>query len=358
MDKLIIQTKHADYPVYIGPGLRFRLAELIPDQYSSFYIITDDQVGRYYGDEVYEALSGFKTYIYTVQSGENAKSMKVYQEILDDMLEKQLDRRTCVVALGGGVVGDLAGFVAATYLRGVGFIQMPTTLLAHDSSVGGKVAINHKMGKNLIGAFYHPSAVIYDSETLETLSLRERRSGFAELIKHSLIDSVQFFDQLKAAVPNETAMTPENIQPFIKEGIRVKAGIVSQDERESGIRTHLNFGHTLGHAIESEHGYGRLAHGEAVAIGMVFAMHLSEAHYRRKLPIDKVSSWLKALGLPTQVPAGLNIENILHRMRYDKKTQAGSLRFVLMKEIGSVETKTVAIEEVEEVLSAFMKKNK
>ncbi|MFC7391569.1 3-dehydroquinate synthase [Scopulibacillus cellulosilyticus] len=355
MDKLIIQTKQADYPVYIGPGLRFRLAEMIPEKYSSFYIITDDQVGRYYGDEVYEALSGFKTSIYTVQSGENAKSMNTYQEILDDMLEKQLDRRTCVIALGGGVVGDLAGFVAATYLRGVGFIQMPTTLLAHDSSVGGKVAINHKMGKNLIGAFYHPSAVIYDTETLETLSLRERRSGFAELIKHSLIDSTRFFEQLKAAIPDEAAMTPENIQPFIKEGIRVKAGIVREDERESGIRTHLNFGHTLGHAIESEFGYGRLAHGEAVAIGMVFAMHLSEHYYGHKLRTAEVSSWLEALGLPTQVPAGLSIESILHRMIYDKKTQEGRLRFVLMKEIGSVETKTVDIEEVKKVLSAFIK---
>lgn len=358
MAPLSIQTKSGCYPVYIGFDLRLKCLELLPKQYSSYYIITDENTGSRYASDVRTALAHKNTYHYTIPNGEASKSMSCYTAVLNDMLEKRLDRGSCVIALGGGVVGDLAGFVAATYMRGVSFIQMPTTLLAHDSSVGGKVGINHDQGKNLIGSFYHPDAVIYDMTTLQTLPLRELKSGFAEVIKHSLLDSPTFYANLEQAIPDLSSLTPTSVQPFIAEGIRVKARFVSLDENEKGIRAHLNLGHTLGHAIENEQGYGQVTHGEGVAIGLIFAMMLSQKKYHSSFPINHFRKWLNALEIPNCVPAGLTSEVLMNRMMFDKKNQGGKLRFVLMKDIGEIRTEVLSETFVKETLDEFIDLNK
>src|SRR5690606_22285980 len=208
-------------------------------------------------------------------------------------LEQKLDRKSVILAFGGGAVGDLSGFVAASFMRGIPFIQIPTTILAHDSAVGGKVAINHPLGKNMIGAFYQPEAVFYDLDFLHSLPLHERRSGFAEVIKHSLISDEDFYVWLRENVHDLDQLRNEEMLYFLKKGIRIKEQIVSQDEKESGIRAFLNFGHTLGHAIEGEAGYGNITHGEGVVIGMMFALGLSKKKLGLSFHLDEFESWLK-----------------------------------------------------------------
>ncbi|MGA9290227.1 MAG: 3-dehydroquinate synthase, partial [Anaerobacillus sp.] len=270
MDTIKIDTESGSYPVHIGTGIRRNWRDLIHDfaSYSSFYIITDDEVEKRYLSSIQ---GGENIPVFVVPSGEESKSFARYSECMTALLEAELDRKACIIALGGGVVGDLAGFAAATYMRGIDFIQVPTTLLAHDSSVGGKTGINHELGKNLIGAFHQPAAVIYDTECLQTLPDREWRSGFSEVIKHALIHDEEFLEWLMDRGKPVQHFTDEELQFMIKQGISVKGAIVIQDERESGVRAHLNFGHTLGHAIEAELGYGQVTHGEAVAIGMIYA---------------------------------------------------------------------------------------
>lgn len=353
MDTLTVRTQTGSYPVFVGKNLRKEAAHLLNGGYSAYYIITDDRVAPLYLEDLEQKLTEKPIDHFIVPAGEQSKNLAQYEQIITDMLKKQYDRDLCVIALGGGVVGDLAGFVAATFLRGVAFVQMPTTLLAHDSSVGGKVGIDHALGKNLIGAFYPPQAVIYDTAALETLPLRELQSGFAELIKHSFIDSKAFYEELKAAVPDKRALTAEAVSPFLLRGIGVKAAIVEKDEHESGLRTHLNLGHTLGHAIEKEAGFGALTHGEGVVIGILFAMRLSEAYYGIKLPVQEVREWFERLGLPTEVPRGLRPDVLAEQMKYDKKNKDGHYRFVLMKAFGELETVQVASDLVEETLERF-----
>ncbi|WKB37131.1 3-dehydroquinate synthase family protein [Terrilactibacillus sp. S3-3] len=301
MDTLMVRTQTGSYPVFVGKNLRNKAADLLNGGYSAYYIITDSRVAPLYLADLEQNLKEKPIYHFIVPAGEQSKNLALYEQIITDMLEKkQYDRGCCVIALGGGVVGDLAGFVAATFLRGVAFIQMPTTLLAHDSTSAGKWGLITPLEKkNLIGAFYPPKAVIYDTAALETLPLRELQSGFVELVKHSFIDSAAFYEQLKAAIPDQKALTAEAVSPFLLRGIGVKAAIVERDEHESGLRTHLNLGHTLGHAIEKEAGFGALTHGEGVAIGILFAMQLSEAYYGVKLPVQEVREWFAKLGLPT-----------------------------------------------------------
>lgn len=355
METLIIRTQTGSYPIFVGRDLLSKAEELVKGDYSGCYIVTDSHVAPKYLSILETALQGRKVFHYVVQAGERSKNLNEYNRIITDMLEKKLDRNVCVVALGGGVVGDLAGFVAATYLRGIAFLQMPTTLLAHDSSVGGKVGIDHALGKNLIGAFYPPEAVIYDTSTLETLPMREMQSGFAELIKHSLISSPDFYHQLKAAIPDRSRLTPDAVGSFLIHGISVKAKIVELDERENGPRKFLNFGHTLGHALEKELGFGVLTHGEGVAIGSLFALKLSEVFYGQALPGREVAEWYARLGLPTKVPDGLTVDRLMEQMRYDKKNRDGHYHFVLMKSIGRLETKQVPENLVRRTLLSFMK---
>ncbi|RBW70281.1 3-dehydroquinate synthase [Bacillus taeanensis] len=342
MNVLNISTRSKQYPLFIGKGLRYRVGELLKEMnrsYSKYLIITDETVAPLYLQDVIDSLGEVVTHI--VPNGEKAKSFDHYYSCLTTALENGLDRKSCIIALGGGVVGDLAGFAAASYMRGIGFIQVPTTLLAHDSSVGGKVAINHPLGKNMIGSFYQPDAVIYDVETFQSLPDVEWRSGFSEVIKHALIWDSSFYEELKREIPTINELKNIDLTSILEKAIGVKAEVVSQDEKETGIRAYLNFGHTLAHAIEAELGYGKVSHGEAVAIGMIFAMRVSEKHYEIKLPIESIEEWFKQLSLPIRIPSGLSADKLIERMKMDKKAMHGEIYMVLQKKIGEVETTSI-----------------
>ncbi len=334
MDTIKIETKGGSYPVHIGTGIIRNWRDLIDNSasYSSFFIITDEEVEKRY----LSSIQGEENLpVFVVPSGEESKSFARYYECMTALLEAELDRKACIIALGGGVVGDLAGFAAATYMRGIDFIQVPTTLLAHDSSVGGKTGINHELGKNLIGAFHQPAAVIYDTTCLQTLPDREWRSGFSEVIKHALIHDEAFLNWLLERGKSVQHFTDEELQFMIRQGISVKGAIVNEDERESGVRAHLNFGHTLGHAIEAELGYGHVTHGEAVAIGMIYALRMSEEYFNTKLRMDELINWFKEIGLPVTIPKQLDSKKLIERMKKDKKAESKRLQFVLLKKIGT-----------------------
>ncbi|MDP4162241.1 MAG: 3-dehydroquinate synthase, partial [Bacillota bacterium] len=279
MDSILVNTESRQYPVYLGNNVIEKLTPFIKINYQSatkVFIITDETVGKLHLPALMDQLKELQPAFFQVPSGEQAKSFPVYYEAMTAALEAGLDRNSLLLAFGGGAVGDVGGFVAATFMRGIPFIQIPTTILAHDSAVGGKVAINHHLGKNLIGAFYQPEAVFYDLNFLDTLPIGEKRSGFAEVIKHALIQDADFYNWLIKNVTNLEYLTKNQLSYCLEKGINIKARIVSIDERENGIRAYLNFGHTLGHAIESEIGYGEITHGEAVMIGMGFALRMSK----------------------------------------------------------------------------------
>lgn len=342
MQEMMIETASKTYPLWIEGGLRHQLSSLLshlPQSYSAFLIISDDRVAGYYLDDVLRALEDEPhVYHYVLDHGEKAKSFESFYDCQTFALEKGLDRKSAILALGGGVVGDLAGFVAATFMRGVGFIQLPTTLLAQDSSVGGKTAINHPLGKNLIGSFYQPDAVIYDTATLATLPQEELRSGFAEMVKHGLIYDASLFEKLRREITSAQDLNTFSFDEILEQSIHVKTAIVRQDEKEYGVRAHLNFGHTLGHAIEAELGYGNITHGEAVAVGMIFAMRVSETYFGTALPVNDFKQWLEGLGYPVDIPRGLKAQRLLMRMKRDKKAEQNQIRFVVMKSIGDVQT--------------------
>ncbi|TLS35912.1 3-dehydroquinate synthase [Pseudalkalibacillus caeni] len=338
MEQLTIYTSSKEYPVYIGKGIRKRWKKLVEEMagsYSKYFLIADKTVADLYLKDIQASMPDIPYYL--VESGEESKSIGQFYDCQTAVLEAGLDRDACILALGGGVIGDLAGFVAATFMRGIDYIQLPTTLLAHDSSVGGKTAINHPLGKNLIGAFHQPLAVIYDIETLRSLTGNEWRSGFSEVIKHALIWNPDFYGWLKQNIKDLGNITDEQLAYLIKEGIRVKAQVVGQDEKESGLRAILNFGHTLGHAIEAELGYGRITHGEAVAIGMVFALRVSEVYYGIDYNMDEITKWFQQFGLPVAIPETLDEARLVERMKKDKKSSGGKINMILLKEIGKAE---------------------
>lgn len=337
----------------IGEKLRFNLSEVLSKKYASVLIITDSHVSKLYLKDVQNSLANEKVFTAVIPAGEQSKSIEQFYELHTKAIENGLNRNSLIIALGGGVVGDLAGFVAATYMRGIDYIQVPTTILAHDSSVGGKVAINHALGKNMIGNFYPPRAVIYDVETVHTLSKAEIRSGYAELVKEALISDVAFFEDIMAASLDE--MNNERLISHLQQGIEVKARIVEEDEKESGVRKFLNFGHTLGHAIEAELGYGKMTHGEAIAIGMLFALGLSQKYYGVNLPLEELTSWMKANAYPSSLPQ-LNPNDLLAKMASDKKVLNDRIPMVLLKEIGKPETVEFTKEELLEELSSFLGK--
>jgi 3-dehydroquinate synthase len=276
-----------------------------------------------------------------MEPGELSKSLPVVSDMYDKLVEMKAGRQTVVFAVGGGVVGDAAGFVAATYARGIAFVQIPTTLLAHvDSSVGGKVGINHPKAKNLIGAFHQPMGVVIDTATLNTLPERDYKAGLAEVIKYGVILDDEFFEYLEQNIEGLNTRAADVMQTIITRSCRLKADVVEQDEFEhTGLRAVLNYGHTFAHAFEALSQYGELLHGEAVAIGMLYASRLAE---RLKMIDGSVTgrqlALLEAVGLPTSLPEGLlfSVEDILSRMRLDKKSVGGKLRFVLPTQIGEV----------------------
>ncbi len=306
-------------------------------------VVTDQNVEQPHGEAVRQSLAdgGWQCELFVMEPGELSKSLPVVSEIYDKLVEMKAGRQTVVFAVGGGVVGDAAGFAAATYARGIPFVQIPTTLLAHvDSSVGGKVGINHPQAKNLIGAFHQPMGVVIDTATLTTLPERDYKAGLAEVIKYGVILDDEFFEYLEQNVAGLNQRSPEVMQTIISRSCRLKADVVEQDEYEhTGLRAILNYGHTFGHAFEALCQYGELLHGEAVAIGMISASRLAE---RLKMMDPSVTqkqlALMEAVNLPTKLPAGLNFsaDEILNRMRLDKKSVGGKLRFVLPTQIGEV----------------------
>ena len=332
------------YDIKIGTGLLARLgvecARL--GLGARCAIISDTNVAPRYGKAAQTALAkaGFAPTLITIPAGETAKRLKTVAACYNRLAAQRLERKSFIVALGGGVVGDLAGFVAATYLRGVAFVQVPTTLLAQvDSSVGGKVGLNLKAGKNLVGAFYQPRFVLCDLGTLASLPMREYRAGLAEVIKYGIICDASLFQRLERDLPKLLRRDPRALAAVVARCCEIKADVVGQDETESGLRAILNFGHTIGHALEAISHYGRYLHGEAIAIGQVAAARLSARLLG--LPAaeaDRIESIFQRAGLPTQVKLNApQRRKFLAAMQLDKKVTGGEVKFVLARRIGTVE---------------------
>ena len=336
MESLRVALGERSYPIHIGADLLGR-AELYAQAGGRAAVVTNPVVAPLYLARVRKALesAGAHAVEIIVEDGEQAKSWATLDRVLDEMLGAKLGRDSTVVALGGGVIGDLAGFAAAIYQRGIAFVQVPTTLLAQvDSSVGGKTAINHPRGKNMIGAFHQPLAVISDVAVLDTLPPRELRSGVAEVIKHGFALDAAFVDWLEANVEKLVARDREALAYAVRRSCELKARVVAADERETGERALLNFGHTFGHAIETGAGYGAWLHGEAVAAGMVMAAELSALMgHLRKTEVARVRGLLKRAGLPVAGPA-LAPERLMELMALDKKAAKGRTRFVVLESIG------------------------
>ena len=336
METLSVALGDRAYPIHIGAGLIGR-ADLYRPYLAggSVAIVTNDVVAPLYLSKVKQALAGARTAEIVVPDGEQAKSWQTLNRAFDGLLKAGCGRDTLVVALGGGVVGDLAGFAAAVYQRGVAFLQVPTTLLAQvDSSVGGKTAINHALGKNMIGAFHQPVAVISDVAVLDTLPDRELRSGIAEVIKHGFALDAAFVDWLEANIEKLLRRDREALAHAVRRSCELKARIVAADEREAGERALLNFGHTFGHAIEAGAGYGTWLHGEAVAVGMVMAAELSALMGDlKKTEVGRVRELVRRAGLPIAGPA-LAPERLIELMALDKKAAKGRMRFVVLESIG------------------------
>ena len=338
-ERVRIALDERSYDIDIGAGLLDAPAtwEGLP-RAAAAVVVTNTAVAPLYGERLRAALAGCFPVIHQVvlPDGEEHKDWPTLNRIFDALLANGCDRKTVLFALGGGVVGDMTGFAAASYMRGVPFVQVPTTLLAQvDSSVGGKTAINHPLGKNMIGAFYQPRAVIADTTTLDTLPDRELSAGLAEVIKHGAILDAAFFDWIEQNIEKLVARDPQSLAYAIARSCEIKADVVRRDEREGGLRAVLNFGHTFGHAIEAGLGYGEWLHGEAVGCGMVMAADLSQ---RMGLvdgaTVARVRKLVRAAGLPVVAP-DLGNERWLELMEVDKKNEGGNIKFILVKPLGS-----------------------
>ena len=329
---ITVELGERSYPIFIGSGLLgggFDLSAHVrgPD----CLVVTNETVEPLYLDALVANLTGKQVRVISLPDGEAYKTLETVEDILDTLVENGANRDTTVVALGGGVVGDIAGFAAACYMRGVDFVQAPTTLLAQvDSSVGGKTGVNHASGKNLIGAFHQPRAVLIDTGTLKTLPDRELKAGLAEVIKYGAIVDADFFAWIEDNLEALIARDADALAAAVQRSCELKAEIVAEDERESGRRALLNFGHTFGHAIEHCQGYGEWLHGEAVAAGMVMAAQLSANDAALAGRIEKL---LERAGLPTRPPA-IAANDLLAAMSLDKKVQGKQLRFVLLRSLG------------------------
>lgn len=333
-----IDLGERSYPIVIGSGLLgSSLTYRDIPKAAAAMVVSNTTVAPLYAAQLVEALRHRydKVLLVTLPDGEVHKDWPTLQLIFDALLENGCDRKTVLFALGGGVVGDMTGFAAASYMRGVPFVQVPTTLLAQvDSSVGGKTAINHPLGKNMIGAFYQPLQVVCDLDVLVTLPSRELSAGLAEIIKYGPIADMEFFDWIEVNLEDLLAKEPAAMAHAIRRSCEIKAWVVSQDERESGLRATLNFGHTFGHAIESGLGYGEWLHGEGVGCGMVMAAHLSERlGLVDKFFVERLTRLVLRAGLPVRAPvlsASDNAGRYLELMRIDKKSEAGEIRFVVI----------------------------
>lgn len=362
MKEVTVDLGSRSYPIYIGSGLVHSSSlykKAAGD--SDLMIVTDNIVGKLYLQGVLDALTGSRVVTHVIPSGEIYKNLDTMNQIITTMLTSRLDRGSCIIALGGGVVGDLAGFTAACYQRGIRFIQVPTTLLAQvDSSVGGKTAVNHALGKNMIGSFHQPTAVISDVDVLRTLPEREFRSGLAEVIKYGLIRDYEFHEWLETNIGDVLARKSGPLEFAIERSCLNKAAVVASDEREAGVRATLNLGHTFGHAIETALNYEHWLHGEAVGLGMLMAAHMSMLMgWIPGQKLDRITSLIKRAGLPVRLPDQLDGVDLRELMSVDKKASRGRLKLILLQDIGrAVITGDYAEPVLQETLRYFFKPDK
>lgn len=358
MKTLSVDLGERSYPIFIGRNLLGN-----PDLVRPFvrgkqvFIVTNETVAPLYLEKVKQAFAEFKTACVVLPDGEAYKTLETLNLIFDGLLKNTHNRTTTLVALGGGVVGDMTGFAAACYQRGVEFIQIPTTLLSQvDSSVGGKTGVNHAQGKNMIGAFHQPNCVVIDTDTLNTLPAQELSAGLAEVIKYGLIYDKPFFDWLEINVAQIIAKNPQALAYAIEKSCQNKADIVAQDEKETGIRAWLNLGHTFGHAIETSQGYGNWLHGEAVAAGTMMAADLSERlGWISAADVARIRDLFERSQLPVLPPATMTAEEFKSLMAVDKKVLDGNLRLVLLKAMGeAVVTADFPVSILNETLQHFL----
>ena len=344
--ELKVDLKDRSYPIIIEKGLINRVSEEIRKVYKGkkIFIITDDNVNKYYGGKISEELkkNDFEVKLLALKPGEETKNFNTLPIVYNELLDFNLTRSDLIIALGGGVIGDLAGFVASTYLRGVDFVQIPTSLLAQvDSSVGGKVAVDLDRGKNLVGSFYHPKCVLIDPEVLNTLDNRFFIDGMAEVIKYGCIKDKQFFDYLEKMENNQQLIN--NMEVVIHKCCDIKRQVVENDEKDKGERMLLNFGHTLGHAIEQYYNYTKYSHGEGVAIGMYVISKISEEKgLTKKGTSQRIKDILVKYNLPYELD--VNIEETLEAINLDKKKLGNDLNVIILKEIGNSEIYKTTVE--------------
>lgn len=356
MKTLEVDLGTRSYPIHIGTDLidqpnLFNACEKV----TSIYIVTNTTVAPLYAERLSKTLEKIGKPVRTIvlPDGESYKDWKNLQLIFDDLLKFGADRQTMLVALGGGVIGDMTGFAAASFMRGIRFIQVPTTLLAQvDSSVGGKTGINHPLGKNMIGAFHQPAAVIADLNTLKTLPPRELSAGLAEVIKHGVIADAKFLDWIEENTSALLACDTTAMAHAVLRSCEIKSAVVSADEREGGIRATLNFGHTFGHAIEAGMGYGEWLHGEAVGCGMVMGANLSyRLNFITQEDVDRLTKIIQSMNLPTNPPK-FGAQRYIELMQVDKKTEGRQIRYVVLEKIGKALIKSVPDAQVIETLKA------
>ena len=337
MKTLSVDLGERSYPIYIGSDLLGNPQLVSPHiRGTQVLIVTNDIVAPIYLQQAKLAFAAYQVEVVILPDGEKYKNLDILNRIYTALLEHRFDRKCTLVALGGGVIGDMTGYAAASYQRGVDFIQIPTTLLSQvDSSVGGKTGVNHPLGKNMIGAFHQPRCVIADTSTLQTLDERQLSAGLAEVIKYGLIHDYEFFQWLESNMDALLARDTEALVYAIERSCLDKAKVVALDEREGGIRAILNLGHTFGHAIETGMGYGAWLHGEAVGTGMLMAADLSQRlGWLSAHDVERVDDIIDKAGLPTRAPASMSSEQFMDLMAVDKKVEAGRIRLVLLKQLG------------------------
>lgn len=351
------------YEIAIAPGnihqLGSRLSKL--NLGKKVLLVSNPEIFNYYEEIATNSLkdAGFQVFTHTIPAGETYKNLDSIATLYDSTLEKRLERSSTLIALGGGVIGDMTGFAAATWLRGINFVQVPTSLLAMvDAAIGGKTGVNHPQGKNLIGAFYQPRLVLIDPLLLKTLPVREFRAGMAEVIKYGIIWDGNLFTQLEQAerLDEISYLSEELLQTILTRSCQAKADVVSKDEKEAGLRAILNYGHTIGHAVESLTGYNLINHGEAVGIGMVAAGKIATQLHLWSMDEEKrQNALIKKVKLPTEIPANLDSKAIIDTLQTDKKVKSGKVRFILPTAIGTVTiTDQVSAELIEQVLAELL----
>jgi 3-dehydroquinate synthase len=358
MQTLTVNLGERSYPIHVGANTLDRVGESLQQAglRGKVAIVSNPTVAQLYLDPVHDALSasGFEVAPILLPDGEEHKNLKSLATIYDGLVKARLERKSGILALGGGVIGDLAGFAAATYLRGVPYVQLPTTLLAQvDSSVGGKTAVNHDSGKNLIGAFYQPKLVLIDVTVLRTLPRRELVAGLAEVIKYGIIEDPILFRLLEDRIERLLALDRELLMQVIATCCAIKARVVEQDEREEDYRAVLNFGHTVGHALEAATDYKQFLHGEAVGVGMAKATAISlQQGFCDQKSFERVIQLIKKAGLPIELPSDISITNLLQGMEIDKKTAGGKIKFVMCEGIGKTRFHWLAPGEIANALNA------